>query len=744
MRPFLVGILLLGAAVAQEEDPIDLALPGVVVAPGGEALSGVKVEAWDALAPARFLGEGASGADGRFLLALRHSDLARREHAFGPLRVTATGPGLATAVAEVFAGARDVRLVVSPARDVRGTVLEAGGAPVPGAIVRGTAKGVVEETTAAEDGSFVLRRFGAVPVDLVAYRDDVALAAHAVADGADVKLVLPKAERLAGKVVEMGDGTPVEGARIFRDDRAVAETDASGAFTVAVDPSAPRPALFAAAPGYVVGACSGGTVALAKAEPLRGRVVDAKGQGVPGAVVTLRSDVTFVAVADDSGLFAFDTVPQGLVRLVARAPSYLDAAVRLDAGAKGDEVTLSLSRGAAVAGRTVREGGPAPGARVSVRGARGLEVAFGFSDAQGRFLFGGVPHAAQGLGASDALGASLDQPLGALQEGGRGGPYTLELKDHLPLGGTLRSDAGFPLEGVRVRCEGHEVKTDHEGHFAFDPLPARPLRVEATPERHFPVSAEARPGAPLDLVATSHFGEARLEVEVTGAALFAVEIAARSDPPVVRSAAVSPAVFEGLAPGAYDLRVRAPGCLEFDRVVDVPAAGAKIPVALARGGTLKLVASPGASVAIFAIRGKAPPVVALRLAEGTQTLSDFGPGLYRFLSRAPGELVLVREIELGPTTPPKELDLRGGKESTLLVEVKDATGAPVEGAEITLATESGFSRRVGGKTDAKGQLKIDRLFDGHMHVRAALDNRVGESALDVTPGEALSVSVTIR
>ncbi|MCK6459916.1 MAG: carboxypeptidase-like regulatory domain-containing protein, partial [Planctomycetes bacterium] len=335
-------------------------------------------------------------------------------------------------------------------------------------------------------------------------------------------------------------------------------------------------------------------------------------------------------------------------------------------------------------------------------------------------------------------------PLGAIEEGGRGGPYLLEVKDHLPLQGRLRSDAGFPLAGVVVRCGGREATTDREGRFAFDRLPATPQRVEAAPERHFPLAAEARPGLPLDLVATSRFGEATLVVDVTGASLFEVELSARSDPPVARGAAATPAVFEGLAPGPYDLRVRAPGCLDLAKVVDVPAGGARIAVALERGGSLRLVSSPGASVAIFAIRGRAPSVVALKLAEGTQTLSDLGPGLYRFVSRADGELVVVKEVELGPTTPPRDLDLRGGRESTLVVEVTDAAGAPVEGAEITLATEGGFSRKAPGKTDAAGRLLIDRLFEGRMHVRAALGERLGESAIDTTPGTELSVSVTLR
>jgi len=735
----LVLLVLCGAVLAQEEDPIELSADGTVVGLRGEPLSGVRVEAWDALDPDRFLGEGASGADGRFLLVLRRSDLARRDHAFGPLRLVALGPGLATAAVEVAAGAREARLVARPAQEVRGTVVDPDGAPVPGAIVRGMAGGVVEETTAVEDGSFVLRRFAAPP-DLVAYRDHVGLSAR----GGGPKLVLPRAAFVRGRVVALGGGEGVAGARIFWRDRVVAEADAAGAFAVAVDPGAPVPPLFVVAPGYVVTAVRAGDVALAKAEPLRGRVADGADRGVPGARVTLAGDVAFVANSDEDGSFAFDAVPRGLVRLGAQAPGFLEASVRLDAGAAGDEVTLSLSRGVGAAGRVVREGAPVTGARASALDAGGAEVAFAYSDAQGRFLLAGVPLAAVRLSATDATGASLGVPLGTVEEGGRGGPYLLEVKDHLPFAGALRSDAGFPLAGVRVRCGGREVVTDGEGRFAFDRLPAKPLLVEAVAERHFPLAVEARPGASLDLVATSRFGEARLEVEVAGAALFTVEVLARFDPPVARRASAAPAVFEGLAPGSYDVRVSAPGSLESSQVVAVPAAGARIVATLARGGTLKLVASPGAAVAIFAVRGKAPPVVALKLAEGTQTLSDFGPGLYRFVSRAEGELVVVKEIELGPTTPPKDLDLRGGKESTLVVEVRDATGAPVAGADITLATESGFSRKAGGKTDANGQLKIERLFEGRMYIRASLGDRAAEAAIDVTPATSEFVSLTLR
>jgi hypothetical protein len=431
------------------------------------------------------------------------------------------------------------------------------------------------------------------------------------------------------------------------------------------------------------------------------------------------------------------------VRFAVRARGFRDASARLDAAALGGEIGFSLERGAVVAGRTVREGAAAAGVRVAALDEQGSEVAFGYSDLQGRFLISAVPVSAVRLAAADATGASLGAPVGAIEEGGRGGPYLLDVKDHLPLSGTLRSDAGFPLEGVKVSCGGRDATTDREGRFTFDRLPARSLLLEAAPERHFPVSEHVPPGSPAHVVALSRFGAERLEVEVSGASLFTVDLRARFDPPVTRRSTEAPVVFEGLAPGAYEVRVHAPGCIELLQVVEVPAGGTRIAAALSRGGTLKLTSSPGASVAIFAVRGKAPPVVALKLAEGTQTLSDFGPGLYRFVARADGELVVVKEVELGPATPPSELDLRGGKESTLVVRVTDPTGASVPGAEVTLATEGGFARKAPGKTDANGQLKVERLFEGRMFVRASLGDRLGESAIDVEPGRDLSLSVTL-
>jgi len=273
--------------------------------------------------------------------------------------------------------------------------------------------------------------------------------------------------------------------------------------------------------------------------------------------------------------------------------------------------------------------------------------------------------------------------------------------------------------------------------------------VEAHPARHEAVRARARPGLPLRLEAVSRFGELALVVEVAaGPPYFEVALRRREEPRVRRRGTgdrATPHVrFAGLPPGAYDLEVSATGFLPAARAVTLAGAETKVDVALERGGTLTLKATPGASVAVFAIEGREPPLVALKLATGAQTLRDFGPGRYRFLSRAPGELVVVKEIELSPSTPPAELDLRGGAASTLVVEVKDAAGDPVAGAQLTLVAEGGFERNVARRTDAAGRVEVDHLFQGRMEIRASAGDRLGAAALDVEPAQALHCSVVVR
>jgi hypothetical protein len=339
--------------------------------------------------------------------------------------------------------------------------------------------------------------------------------------------------------------------------------------------------------------------------------------------------------------------------------------------------------------------------------------------------------------------------LEGLEEGALVGPLTLELKEHLPWSGTVRSDAGYPLKGAVVHCGERRVTTDEAGRFLFDNLPVRRYQLRVEAPKHRPVEVRGHPGRPLELVAESRFGERSIAVAVKGERSGEARVVLRRTwPPRVRRSARSDlpgrVVFEGLPPGPYDLAVTAEGHLDHTREVVVADVDLEVPVTLARGGSVRLEASRGAAVAIQAVRGKAPPVVALRLADGVRELRGFGPGRYRFISRAPGELIVVKEADLGPSTPPVRLDLRGGKESTLTVSVVNLLDEPMEGAEILLLTEGGFAHNTRRKTGADGRVVLTRLLGGRLHVVAQRGNRVGRAALDVTPGAKLSVTITIR
>ncbi|NJN14511.1 MAG: carboxypeptidase regulatory-like domain-containing protein [Planctomycetes bacterium] len=188
------------------------------------------------------------------------------------------------------------------------------------------------------------------------------------------------------------------------------------------------------------------------------------------------------------------------------------------------------------------------------------------------------------------------------------------------------------------------------------------------------------------------------------------------------------------------------GFLEARALAEVrgEAGSTVVRVKVERGGSVHLVASKGASVAVQTVRGRPAALAALELSGGESDLADLGPGLYRFISRAPGELIVVREIELGPTTLPQTLDLRGGKEATLEILVADRAGAPIEGAEITLVTAGGFPWNTRKRTDAQGALRLTRLIEGAIEVRAQRGDAIAAGRVEVVGGGTLHLRLELR
>ena len=188
----------------------------------------------------------------------------------------------------------------------------------------------------------------------------------------------------------------------------------------------------------------------AKPSRVTGRVVNAAGQPVGGALVMVAGTdvaVSRVTATDDAGRFAFDGVPAGHVLVVAGKPSYLAALYgAVHAGRPGKtiavgsepstDLVIPIARGAAVSGRVVDAGGqPVVGARVRVTSRRLVghvvvlggdagEPAAATTDETGAFRIFDIPPgdylvgvAARGLGPGDTrLGdAPPDEPAPSAQ-----------------------------------------------------------------------------------------------------------------------------------------------------------------------------------------------------------------------------------------------------------------------------------------------------------------------------------------
>ena len=198
--------------------------------------------------------------------------------------------------------------------------------------------------------------------------------------------------------------------------------------------------------------------------------------------------------------------------------------------------------------------------------------------------------------------------------------------------------------------------------------------------------------------------------------------------------------FQYLPPGKYKLSIRAEGHLEFEQEIQLDASRTIRPV-LRRGGTLELVATPGAKVIVQTISGKPAPIIVMSLAAGKKTVRGFGPGEYRFIARAKGELIVVRRVTLGPNAPPQTLDLRGGKESELVVTVRDRAGAAVVGARVVIEI-AGFAAPP-TRTDENGTCTLTRLFAGRIRLTASLGERAAVKEIDVAPGKQLTLDLTL-
>ena len=326
---------------------------------------------------------------------------------------------------------------------------------------------------------------------------------------------------MRGRLLDAETGKPIAVGRFALDDARRLEVDAQGRFE-AVGLDLTHHEAYPVCPGYerkrVLFDTTGRPDAelelkLPKAGRVVGRVVDADGKPVAGAVVGLNTSGTILSGAalwekcSEDGRYSYDGRTLGKTgRLTARAPGYQEQerqdVVVLDASTPS-EVNFTLrpdpTKGPAprkiaeptnhrvVSGKVVGpDGKPVASALVrwDVR-AGSNSMPETTTDAQGTFRLEDIPDESNVLSVM-TKGLAPSFPL---VEAGGDRQVSVELKAGATIRGRVVDDAGAPIEGVRVApqignpkpnwvgfvyLDQLQAKTDRDGRFTLEGMPDNP------------------------------------------------------------------------------------------------------------------------------------------------------------------------------------------------------------------------------------------------------------------------------
>ena len=386
---------------------------GRVVDGAGKALAGarVRVLSFEDRGLPPFVGDslaGESAADGTF--------------AIGPLPAGRLGLSVslvrhAPRRLEVAVASRQSvdlgEVVLVPGLAIRGRVRDRDRNGVAGALVHaqlgdagsGTgAESSSAETESESDGSFLIAGLKPGTHEVTASTAGLVSArGRAEAGGEPIMLVMEAGGTITGRVVD-AKGEPVDGAMIIAQSATLSPGDPAmrwlsgtsggvegeGRFVLR-DAAADTYSLRVRATGYGEGSLANvkvvagrqtdvGPVTLGGGGSVVGSVVDADGQGVPGATVLVERDSNvhtgdLTAQTDSAGAFEVRGVPPGRVDVIARHPAYVPGRLRgvdVDPEKEPSPVRVVLTRGGRVEGRARhRDGSPFVGGRVQVYPARG-------------------------------------------------------------------------------------------------------------------------------------------------------------------------------------------------------------------------------------------------------------------------------------------------------------------------------------------------------------------------------------
>lgn len=464
-------------------------------------------------------------ADGRFVLADLGADerVDLRAHQAGYMAVWLEG---------VAAPATDLRFVLEPTARVRGTVVDADGQSLVGARVtvasRPTVPGsggrlvmgraIEREATTLAEGDFEV-------IDVPPGEATIRAMAEGFAPGTsrtievpasregmprevrDLRLVLERGAVLEGRVLDAEDD-PVAHAMVG-DGEVFARCDDAGEYRLEGLPPGPTEIL-ASHPDHPPHRVSH-TIELGAGRldlhfppgrTLEGRVVDADGQPVSHARVTLAGlrphlDLERFATTSTDGVFRLGPLPPGAMLVRAEREGWVPSTPRrLEIGDHPTEpLVLVLGRGATVRGRVLGlTFDQLARVRVSARDDGGRTL-------PGTLRYDGE-YAIEGLGAGEWLlravlgdGRRQAQRRLAIESEPVGPPwdlngFDLELEGGLELSGQVLWE-GEPASGARVSLTGLDVDqeratvTDHTGRFQLADLDPGEYRLGVADPRRY-------------------------------------------------------------------------------------------------------------------------------------------------------------------------------------------------------------------------------------------------------------------
>jgi RNA polymerase sigma factor (sigma-70 family) len=413
---------------------------------------------------------------------------------------------------------------------------------------------------------------------------------------------------------------------------------------------------------------------------LTGRVVARGGKGVANATVGSYSRAGFSSTKTDAeGRFRFSDLQTGIQRiwLFARAEGYFERGMELpiEEETARSGIEIAVVPAARVKGRVFGSGRlPLAGAVVTLEGGKVASQPKAETDEEGRYELSAVVAGRTTLVVTHEEHAPASKELVITEQGGEQ-RADFFLTQGRVLAGVLRSAAGPVIEGgqVAVYFEGRELgkaKSDEQGRFEIEGLPAREISLWVMADGHLP-----------KLQRISQTGQRNLQLLLQRSARLAGQVFdERSGQPVTefrvrlrRVGAWAPGEGKSESGGAFFGRGMSFASAEGNwDTGDLP---------LAEGSVLDV---------IVTARGFAPTRVA-----GVEARSDPKP----------------HELRIGLGAG---VTLRGRV-------VGQSTGVPVEGAELRVASEDspvrmgGRGKGGGGRvvrTDAKGAFELRGLSTG--------------------------------